>query len=280
MSHLSVPISRPSGSEPKPLSTPSSEGKGPLGLGNVVVLDNWQSYIFLGAMLILTMQTAQKFFKGEFTGGLTHSGLLATTVMGKIYTDDSLAKFSLGQIARSMETHVGHLEHEVDTFTRQLEENQQHISRLGHENEAFYHNNAEYRGQIGEMRRVLGEYYEHLTETVQEATEARERILEEIREANEEKKDLKEHISERQKALLEIEQRALEIQQKAVAAQRRLEQASQHILELAEQASKNAHDPLALREYVERIRTNPSSPFGCGTPLPYSPFNRDSTEVY
>lgn len=272
MSYSSAPISHPSGSEPKPLSTPSSEGKGPLGLGNVVVLDNWQSYIYLGAMFILTMQTAQKFFKGEFTGGLTHSGILATTVMGKIYTDDSLAKFSLGQIARSMETHVGHLEHEVDTFTRQLEENQQHISRLGHENEAFYHNNVEYRGQIGEMRRVLGEYYEQLSETVHQATEARERVLEEIREAVEEKSELNEQILQRQQALLEIEQRAL-------AAQKRLEQASQHILDLAEQASKNAHDPVALQQYVELMRKPSSAPFGCGSPMPYSPY-RSATEVY
>ncbi|MCB1074327.1 MAG: hypothetical protein KDK59_02205 [Simkania sp.] len=259
MSHLSIPGStRTSSVESKPLYNPSSEGKGALGLRNIIELDNWQSYIFFGAMLILTLQASKRFFKGEFAGGLTHSGLLATTVMGKIYTDDSLAKFSLGRIAKSMETHVNHLEHEVDTFSRQLEENHQHIARLGFENETFFQNNVDHRAQVLEMRRVLGEYSDELQRVIREQTESLEKLKEEIEDGNEEKRELKEDIRQGREVLAELQQKALD-------AQRRLELTTQYILELAEKASKGSHDADALRLLAERVRT--PSGFGCSSPI-------------
>lgn len=259
MSHLSISDStRTSGVESKPLYNPSSEGKGTLGLRNIIELDNWQSYIFFGAMLILTLQASKRFFKGEFAGGLTHSGLLATTVMGKIYTDDSLAKFSLGRIAKSMETHVNHLEHEVDTFSRQLEENHQHIARLGFENETFFQNNVDHRAQVLEMRRVLGEYSDELQRVIREQTESLEKLKEEIEEGNEEKRELKEDIEEQKRLLTDLRRKAEETQQN-------LHLASERLLHLITFTSENAHDPQALRKYAESMRS--PSGLGCGSPI-------------
>ncbi|WP_420421353.1 hypothetical protein [Simkania sp.] len=260
--------SRTSGVEPKPDTNLSSSGKGPLGLRNVIELDNWQSYIYFGAGLIVTIQVGKSFFKGEFFVGLTHSGILVTVVMGKIYTDDSLAKFSLGRIAKSMETHVNHLEHEVTTLGTQLDENQRLISRFGHENEIFYQNNAEHRGRVLEMREVLGEYSTQLHRVIEEETEALRKLKEEIEDGNSEKRDLKEDIQREKEALAEIQEKALE-------AQRRLELTTKHILDLAERASKGSHDSEALMLLAERVR-NPTG-FGCGSPMsfgssPYSPF--------
>lgn len=253
---MSIPATQLSGNEPKPLSNPSSQDKGPLGLGNVVELDNWQAYVYLGAMFILTVQIAKNVFQGEFSGALLKSGFFATTLMGKVNTDYACAQFSLLLIANSMQAHVGNLEFQVGSFEEQLQESHQQLAQFGHENETYYQHNAAHRGQIEETRRILGEYSDNLKRTVEEERQALEELRQEITVGNEEKRQLKLELTEDRRALEEIKGQALRVQQ--------------NLLYLSEQAAERAHDPEALRLLIERARSfTPSHIGGCGSPMTF-----------
>jgi len=191
MSHLSSIDSSRASREltPQPKDSPKVKEFDPK---EILVLDRWQDYVFFGAMFITTCTIAKRILNGNITGTVSNTWTLSTIVMGKIYTDDALDKYSLGLVAKSMECHVNVLEQQVSQFSQQLEENRVQLALLGHEVDVFVKGNKQHEGLIRGYEKNLRDY----KETLQEHQQAVRQIERDILEGNTEKERLQKQLEE------------------------------------------------------------------------------------
>ena len=156
----------------------------------IIELERWQDYVFFGALFVTTCALGKEALNGNLGGTATKGWVGGTLVMGKIYTDDALNKYSLSVVTRSLEGHVLTLAEQVDHFATQLEESRRLTGHYGELND--YHQKTNFQ-----QHQLNMQMFAELTEHRQEVAERKKDVtalLKEIASGNLEKQKITEEL--------------------------------------------------------------------------------------
>lgn len=176
----------------------------------IIELERWQDYVFFGALFVTTCALGKEALNGNLGGTATKGWVGGTLVMGKIYTDNALNKYSLSVVTRSLEGHVLTLAEQVDHFATQLEESRRLTGHYEELND--YHQKTNFQQHQLNMQ-MFAELTEHRKEVAA--------LLKEIESGNLEKQKITEELDRAKMQLAMTTKKLSEEAERLVAASKK-----------------------------------------------------------